>query len=92
MIWYVSFVKLILSFCNRRPADALSLLSFNPGMRKACRAIRNRPPAEVVGLINLCLSADGAFEGYGQQFLGFDGELHGEFVHHLFGVSVHNQR
>ena len=26
-----------------------------------------------------------------QQFLGFDGKLHGQFVHHLFGVAVNDE-
>lgn len=38
-----------------------------------------------------CGSADGAFEGQGKEFLGFDGEFHGEFGHDLFGVAVDNQ-
>ena len=31
---------------------------------------------------------DGAFEGDLEEFLGFDGELHREFVHDLFGIAV----
>ena len=42
-----------------------------------------------------CLSgyvlSHSAFEGYLQQFLCLDGKLHRQFVHHLFGIAVHNQ-
>ena len=33
-------------------------------------------------------SAYGAFERYAEQFLGLDGELHGEFLQHLLGIAV----
>ena len=33
----------------------------------------------------------GAFQCDLQQFLSLDGKLHGELVHHLLGVAVHNE-
>ena len=42
-----------------------------------------------------CVSESGlshrAFEGNLEEFLGFDGELHGQFVHYLFGVTVDDE-
>ena len=35
--------------------------------------------------------SDGSFECDLEKFLCFDGELHGEFVHHLFGVAVDDE-
>ena len=35
--------------------------------------------------------ADGAFEGDLKELLGFDGELHREFVHNLFGIAVDDE-
>ena len=38
-----------------------------------------------------CFLSDRAFETHLQQFLGFDGELHRQFVHDLFGVAVDDE-
>ena len=35
--------------------------------------------------------SDRAFEGDAEQLLGFDGELHGQLVEHLFGIAVDDQ-
>ena len=32
--------------------------------------------------------SDSAFERDGEQFLGLDGKLHGEFLEHLLGIAV----
>lgn len=37
------------------------------------------------------ISADGAFEGYGEELLCLYGKLHWELVHYLFGVAVDYQ-
>ena len=34
---------------------------------------------------------DASFQADTQQFLGFDGELHGKFFEHFLGVAVDNQ-
>ena len=36
-------------------------------------------------------SAHAAFETHAEQFLGFDGELHGEFLEHVLGVAVDDE-
>ena len=36
-------------------------------------------------------SADRPFEGYGEKFLGFDGEFHRQFVHNLLGIAVDDE-
>jgi len=35
--------------------------------------------------------AYGAFEGELEEFLGFDGKFHGQFVHDLFGIAVDDE-
>ena len=35
--------------------------------------------------------SDGAFKRDGKELLGFDGELHGEFVKHVLGVAVDDE-
>ena len=43
---------------------------------------------KIYKIYKLYKSAYGAFEGDLQEFLGFDGKLHRELVHHLLGVAV----